>query len=276
MQRTSDQSRPVGGRVLRRASGPLAAMYRRLIGERPDLSDPRPEAHDPALVREARLVWHQRLVSEFRSVQIMTRFLTEVVNGGDPLDVYAGALELVLDEVRHTELCLAVCEALGASTSLPEPVALIDTDSFVRAPFEERALHTAIAMLAINETLSTAFIADLAARCEQPAIQRVLAATLADESDHHAFGWTYVEASLARFPPATRGDWRRLVEQVLRPHREFVQVTLSPLSRDERRLAAHPDEARVQLGLFSRTRQALVLEQALETLVPRLRALELA
>ena len=263
-------------RTLRRASGVFGALHRRLIGPAPDMADFHVAQHDAALVAEARTVWHQRLVSEYRSVQIMTRFLTEVVNAGDPLDVYAGAVDLVQDEVRHTELCLAVCEALGASTALPTPVALVDPEPFVRAPYEERALHTAIAMLAINETLSTAFLEDLRARCDEPAIRRVLEATLADESEHHAFGWAYVEASLARFPPAMRSDWRHLVEAVLRPHRQFVESTLPTLPREARSLDAHPDEARVRLGLFSRARQALVLERALDALLPRLRALELA
>ncbi|MEZ4463037.1 MAG: hypothetical protein R3F43_00605 [bacterium] len=60
-------------------------------------------------------VWSDRVQTEYRSVQIMTRFLTEVLGAGDPLDVYAGAVDAIADEVRHTALCAAVVTALGAS-----------------------------------------------------------------------------------------------------------------------------------------------------------------
>jgi hypothetical protein len=258
------------------AGAPFEALHRALIGPPLDLTELSLQRFAPQLRDEARRTWHQRLVSEFRSVQIMTRFLGELVNAGDPLDVYAGAIELVKDEVRHTELCFAVCRVLDAPVDLPAPVALRDPDEFVRASFGERALHTAISMLIINETISTAFISDLRARCHEPAIRAVLDATLADEEEHHAFGWAYVSTSLRRFPASTMPAWRTLVQRVLAPHRQFVEETLRDLPAGQRTLDAYPDGEHVALGLFSRERQALVLERALEALRPQLRAQGLA
>lgn len=131
-------------------------------------------------------------------------------------------------------------------------------------------------MLIINETLSTAFISDLRERCHEPAIRAVLDATLADEDEHHAFGWAYVAASLRRFPAGTLPSWRALVQRVLTPHHQFVEETLRDLPAAQRALDAHPDSERIALGLFSRARQALVLERALHELLPRLRAHGLA
>jgi hypothetical protein len=258
------------------AGAEFAVLHRALLGEPVAITDLALERFSPQLREEAQQTWHQRLVSEFRSVQIMTRFLTELVNAGDPLDVYAGAIDLVKDEVRHTELCFAVCRALGAPVDLPTPVALRDPEEFVRASFGERALHTAISMLIVNETLSTAFISDLRERCHEPAIRAVLDATLADEDEHHAFGWAYVAASLRRFPASTLPSWRALVQRVLAPHHQFVEETLRDLPAAQRALDAHPDSERIALGLFSRARQALVLERALDALLPRLRAHGLA
>lgn len=258
------------------AGAEFSALHRSLLGAPVEITDLALERFAPELRAEAQRTWHQRLVSEFRSIQVMTRFLTELVNAGDPLDVYAGAIDLVKDEVRHTELCFAVCRALGAPVDLPVPVALNDPEEFVRASFGERALHTAISMLIINETLSTAFISDLRERCQQPAIRAVLDATLADEDEHHAFGWAYLAASLRRFPASTLPSWRSLVQRVLAPHQQFVHETLRDLPAAQRALDAHPDHGRIALGLFSRARQALVLERELGELLPRLRAHGLA
>src|SRR5687768_18251197 len=120
---------------------------------------PVPIAEFPAaLVAEARSEWLERFRSEFRSIQIMARFVTEIVGAGDPMQVYAGAVELVSDEVRHAELCAAMCRALGGSPKLPDPVALRDPEPFLKAPMAERALATAISMLGVNETLSVGYI----------------------------------------------------------------------------------------------------------------------
>jgi hypothetical protein len=224
---------------------------------------------------EARQVWSERLRTEFRSIQIMARFLEEVVGAGDPLDVYAGAIELVRDEVRHTEICFSVCRALGAEPRLPDPVALRDPAPFLEAPMAERALHTAIAMLAINESLSVAFLRDLQSRCEHPPMKRVLDATLDDEASHEAFGWTYVEKSLERFPRATRPAFAELVRRTLAPHRAAADPILSRLGPGERSLGAWADEERVRLGLFSPERQALVYAEALASLEERLARLNL-
>jgi hypothetical protein len=202
--------------------------------------------------------------------------MTEVLGAGDPLDVWAGAAELVQDEVRHARLCVSLCEALGGRPHLPEPPELRDPESFLRAPMAERALHTAITMLAINETISVAYIEDLRARCPEPAVRRVLEQTLADEEGHQAFGWEYVARSLRRFPASTRPDWRRLVAATLSPHEEAARRDLAAVPRNARHLQAHPDHDHVALGLFSAPRQALVFEQVwAQTLAPRLAALDL-
>ena len=97
-------------------------------------------AYDPALLERARGVWRVRLHSEFRSLQIVTRFLTEVTASGDPVEVYAGAVDLIVDEARHVGLCRDLCRAMGASDALPDPPDLDDPPEFLAAPMVQRAL----------------------------------------------------------------------------------------------------------------------------------------
>ena len=267
----------MSARLLKREGGLFRRIHEERIGADVDLSDLDLDGHPPDRVDLARRVWQSRVQTEFRSIQIMTRFLSEVVGAGDPLEVYAAALDMVEDEIRHTALCASLCEALGAPVLLPDPVELRDPERYLRAPMPERALTTAIQMLAINETVSVAFIEDLRARCEDPAVGRVLEATVADEEGHEALGWTYVEKSLARFGEGTLASWRHLVEQTLEPHRRNAEVILAEVPEDQHRLDAFEEAELAALGLFSPPRQALVFRRCYEEqLRPGLERLSLA
>ncbi len=261
---------------VRWAGGPFAPMHAALMGAAAELPPFDAAAFEPALVAEARAAWADRVRTEFRSTQIMARFLTEVLGAGDPLDVYAGAVDLVADEVRHTALCAALLQAMGGQPGLPEPTRLQDPEPFLRSPMAERALATAISMLLINETVSVAFIEDLAARCTVPAVQHVLSATVADEDGHSDFGRTYVKKSLARFPIASLPAWRHLVAQTLLPHQQHAARALAEVPADQQRLDAWPEPERAALGLFSPVRQALVYQAAEARLLADLRGLGLA
>lgn len=262
-----------GPRRLTSAGGRFRDRHRALVGPDVDLGELSPEKVPVALLPRVRAVWQERVRSELRSVQIMARFLTEVAGAGDPIEVYSIAADLVTDEVRHAELCAAVCGRLGAPALLPEPVELVDADAFLRSPMPERALATAISMLAINETISNALVADLLDRCDHEPIRRVLAATTEDEAEHGDFGWDYVTASLARFDPPSMPHWRALVARVLEPHQAFLAAVKagegeSGRPEDERDLA--------RFGLFSPGREAMVVGRTIdEVLAPRLRELGL-
>ena len=264
-------------RELRREGGVFRQIHEERIGHDVKLDDLGLERYPAELIAQARRVWQQRLGTEHRSVQIMTRFLAEVVGAGDPLEVYATALDLVEDEIHHTALCAALCEALGAPAMLPDELALRDPPEFVAAPMPQRALTTAIQMLAINETLSVAFIEDLHDRCGNPAVKRVLWATIEDEEAHRELGWLYVEKSLARFPTATLPQWRAIADRALAPHRGTAARILAEVPENEQHLELHPEPQLAALGLFSPIRQALVYRRCYEVeLEPRLTRLGLA
>lgn len=259
-------------RKLQHTKGVFETIARERLGDPLDLSGLDLARHPPERVELARKVWQERVRTEYRSVQIMTRFLSEVVGAGDPFEVHAAAIDLIEDEVRHVGLCAQLCEALGAPALLPDPVELRDPEPYLRAPMGERALTTAIQMLAINETISVAFIEDLRARCADPAVKQVLDATVADEEGHQDLGWSYVKSSLGRFPVSTLAAWRHLVEITIAPHRDQAARILADAS--DRSLSEEPELA--ALGLFSPKRQALVYQRCWErTLEPKLRELSL-
>lgn len=263
-------------RVLRRAGGVFLARHAALMGAPIDFARLDLTRHPPELVTRARATWHQRFTTELRSIQIMNRFVAEVVAAGDPLEVYAGAVELVADEVRHMALCAELVTALGGALTLPEPPEIVEPPAFRDAPAPERALATALSMLAVNETLSVAYITDLRDRCPDPVVYAVLAATVADEAEHEGFGWAYIERALARFPSASLPVWRDIVASALAPSRAFAEPVLARLPPERRTLEAWPDAELVPLGLFSAERQALLYDRcARDTLAPRLRALGL-
>ncbi len=263
-------------RILKRTGGVFRDLHRELMQVDIDYGQLDVAAFPESLVAEARAVWHQRFSTEFRSIQIMNRFMGEVLAAGDPLEVYAGVVDLIADEVRHMALCADLLQALGGAPALPEPPEIPEKKAFLQASPPERALATAISMLAVNETLSVGFITDLQQRCQQPVVRKVLDATVADEEAHESFGWEYIKRSLQRFPISSLSVWRQIAHDALAPLRQGLEPVLARIPADRRHLDAWPDEDRVALGLYSPERQALVYQQTLEgKLLPQLRALNL-
>lgn len=229
------------------------------------------------LLTMVRAHWLYRVETEYRSIQVMTRFMSEVLAAGDPLEVYAGIADAIVDEIRHTALCVGVVERLGVAPQTPDPVALIDPPGFTELVPAQRALGTALSMLAVSETLSVALIEDLRARATHPTIRQVLERTLADEDTHDAFGWAYVEASLARFSGSAHEYARLVVEATIEPHLEECEATLARLDPALHELALHPEPELAAWGIMGDARQALVkLATWKQRIRPRLARLGLA
>ncbi len=261
---------------MRYAGGVFHHHHEEMVGVEIDFDAFDPGRFPDELRKRARQTWYQRAQTEFRSTQIMTRFMTEVMGAGDPIDVYAVVVDLIEDEARHTALCAAMCRALGGTPRFPDPIVPDDPREFLDAPMGERAMTTAISMVAISEALSYGFMTDLRERCEEPTVEAVLAATVDDEEDHQELGWAYVGQSLKRFPASTRRAWCHLVKTVLGPHLVKSAQVLEDVPEKDHHLQAFPEPDLVELGLLSEQRQALLVYQTVDEVVePRLRSLEL-
>lgn len=226
------------------------------------------------LLARAQAAWSGRVQSEYQSIQVMTRFLQEVLAAGDPLEVQAGAVMAIRDEVRHVALTAAVVERLGATPLLPEPLEHREAAAFMALPAAQRALGTAVTMLAVNETVSVALIEDLQARATHPVIRAVLDATLSDEGEHGDFGWAYVEASLGRFDGEGRDYARACAQSALEGLVGPARERIAGLAEGERALERWAEPELARWGLRSPEREALVIVEAIERRVmPRLAAL---
>lgn len=273
------------GRKVGHAGEPFAAIHRALMGKamaRVPWDTLARHGLDRERLSAVADAWSYRVQTELRSIQVMTRFMTEVVAAGDPLEVYAGAAEALVDEIRHTALCVGVVEGLGFSPFLPEPLHEPESPGFLALPMAQRALGTAVSMLAVSETISVALIEDLRRRCRHPALSMVLALTLEDEDTHRDFGWAYVEASLARFGGgAGAGDARAfartVAEVALEPHVLRSQRVVAAMPAERRRLEAWDEPGLAEWGLLSVEREALIKLEVIErVVVPRLEVLGIA
>jgi hypothetical protein len=263
-------------RSLQRSDGALRSFCESRLHLGVDFSGLDYSAVPEGLLEQARQVWQQRVETEFRSVQIMTRFLADVLAAGDTLDVYALANDFLQDEIKHVALCSGVVQALGARPLLPEPAEIEEKPQFLRLGAAERALSIAIAMLGVNETLSVGYIRDLRERCDHSVMRSILDVILADEETHQGLGWDLIARSLDRFPIASLPAWRRVAAEALEPQRVQSERILASIPAAQQRLDAFPEPTLAALGLMSAQRQALVFRNTVDgILAPRLRKLGL-
>lgn len=267
---------PVRPFPLPHAREPFASVHAGLVGNLPEIPAIDLARYEETYLNRARAAWQERSRAEFRSMQVLIRFAGEIASSGDPLEMNACALEFAVDEIRQVELAEAICARLGIPATLPVPVPLVDPKPFLEAPPPERALHTAITSLLIGETLGASFAADLAARCDEPAVKLALEATIEEREAREEFASAYVAYALKRFHPDTMTSWRTLVDRVLAPHRTTAAKILETVPEAERSLERHEERDAARLGLFSQTRQALLFQEVHDDLlVPRLRDLGL-
>jgi hypothetical protein len=247
--------------------------WRALLPAHLDFAPLRDEPLTDALRAEAKLVWQERVWSEYRSAQVMQRFATELMAAGAPLAQVNEAQGLVAEELRHVALCAATLDALGGIPSLPAVTEVSPPAPYRDAPAIERALATALSMLVVNETLSMAFIEDLAAQASHPTVAAVLRATGEDEATHAPMGVAMTRHLLQR---AGGAGWSALISALLAPQHERARRALDGVPAAERTLNAQLDPARARLGLLTQTRRALLFQRAWrERLRPTLDALGL-
>src|SRR5436305_14981140 len=77
--------------------------------------------YDPRAVERAQRMWLVRMESEHRSTAVFTAMVPQLMEAGAPLDAKAVVLRMAQDELRHTEICARVIEALAG-------VARLETD----------------------------------------------------------------------------------------------------------------------------------------------------
>jgi hypothetical protein len=228
-----------------------------------DFSALDPSAMPAELVAHARLVWADRVRTEYRSAQIIARFLTEALARGLPADIVRHIHEAIDEELRHTELCRRMCAALGGPVPSAREVAA-PLDDLHEVPLDERVLASAISLFLVNETFSVGYLQDLVSRAEHPVTRAVLCAIAGDEADHEAFGPELVSSLLRDVPATKRAAWRSFTSRLVRGHLDHAEGVLARISPEKRALDHWPEPDLAPLGLLGEVRLALLCKKTYE------------
>lgn len=230
----------------------------------------------PDLVHQARVVWADRVRTEYQSIQIAARFATEALAAGEPMDVARRIAETIEEEVRHTELCRAMCAALGGPVPAPKEVAAPLPDLH-EVPLDERVLASAISLFLVAEAFSVGYLRDLTERAGHPVTRAVLEAITGDEVGHEAFGVELCARRLRDLPEAKRAAWRGFTARLVKAHLDRADRVIAAVPEADRHLDRWPETERAALGLLGEVRLALLCRRTYHTvLAPALVELRLA
>lgn len=226
------------------------------------------ESFDRQILNEARLVWADRVRTEYQSIQITARFLTEALAAAEPLDVIRAATEAVEEETRHTELCRSMCEALGGAPPALASVAQPIADLGSMTP-RERVIASAVSLFLVAEAFSVGYILDLEARADHPVTKAVLQSIASDEEGHEAFGPALLERHLASVSSQERATWAVFAKRLVQPFLDRAEKCLAAIPEEQRTLDHWAEPDRAKLGVLGEVRIALLTQKTFrDTLQP--------
>lgn len=144
-------------------------------------------AYDDDALDDAAELWSTRAVQEMHSLALFTELTGQLHLLGAPLDWSGAFARMIADEVRHTDLCLRMCEALGrpaSPTIEPDELHLLSASS----P-RSHVRQTIVAAFCIGETLSGRMFRRALRAADVPLAREVVAAIVVDETFHAELGW---------------------------------------------------------------------------------------
>jgi hypothetical protein len=146
--------------------------------------------------------WARDGLFEHASVASFSRFSMELLALGAPADLVRDTHAACIDEVRHTELCLALASAyLGHDvepSGLPFASAVV-VGADLAAIAAEAALEGCV-----GETVAAVQAYESLLRATDPAVREVLAVTVEDETRHAELAWRFLAWALGTGGPDVR------------------------------------------------------------------------
>ncbi len=144
-------------------------------------------AYTAAALDDAARLWSDRAVQEMHSLALFTELTSHMHRLGAPLDWSGAFARMIADEVRHTDLCLRMCDALGrpASPSIDPAQLRLLANASPRA----HVRHTIVAAFCIGETISGHMFRRALKAANVPLAREVVAAIVVDETFHGELGW---------------------------------------------------------------------------------------
>lgn len=199
------------------------------------------EQYSEHTLRNAAAQWRGRMRVEHRSSMVFLQLAHQLFESGAPYDAVAVMTRMALDELRHTDTCRRVLEALeGAPLVMPsheqtskvQPLAQHEGISL-----RERALRNVIYTTCLSELVACARFVAVIDRTVDPFMRAALRALLADEVLHGQFGFHYLslEAEWLSENPAVRASVERyLVHAFHVIEQELAPAGHATLSSEER------------------------------------------
>jgi len=144
-------------------------------------------AYDQATLDRAADAWSTRAMQEFHSLALFTGLSAKVQVLGAPLDWSGAFARMIADEVRHTDLCLRMCEALGRPMrpDIREDELVTSSPAALRVHVRELV----VAAFCIGETISSRMFRRALRAATVPLARDVVAAIVVDETFHGELGW---------------------------------------------------------------------------------------
>ena len=141
----------------------------------------------PDELDRAAVAWKTRALQEFHSLALFTQLSTQIHLLGAPLDWCGAFARMIADEVRHTDLCLRMCEALGrpAAPEISEAELHLGSERTLRAHVRD----VVAASFCISETVSGLMFKRALKAATVPLARDVTAAIVTDETFHGELGW---------------------------------------------------------------------------------------
>lgn len=157
--------------------------------------------------------WRDNGKKEHASVAAFAQLTLDLMAVGAPPELVAAAQRDALDEVRHAAACFAIARDIDGIVESPSPFPDARARRFLFTASRSIALtQIAIDALAdgvLNEGIAARLLAQLAKKCDVPALSSILRDMAADESRHAAHSWDIVawcvESGGATVAKALRG-----------------------------------------------------------------------
>jgi hypothetical protein len=220
--------------VLKRVSGgePLGAATLALTDEHDAIVAPRKgeihwdafdkSAYAPGDLDGAADLWLTRAVQEMHSLALFTELASQLHLLGAPLDWSGAFARMIADEVRHTDLCMRMCEALGrpASPEIDPSRLHLLTHTSPRAHVRQ----TIVAAFCIGETVSGHMFRRALKVTDVPLAREVVSAIVIDETFHGELGWELGALLMRSDGPAFEAERSKLASELPLLFRHFANL----------------------------------------------------
>jgi hypothetical protein len=167
------------------------------------------EDYTPKQLEQAAHAWSTRALQEYYSLALFTQLSSQLHTVGVPLDWSGAFARMIEDEVRHTDLCMQMCAALGhpASPVIDEKELHLTSDRSLPNHIRDVVL----AAFCLGETISGTMFRRALKATTVPLAREVVSAILVDETFHGEAGWELLALLLRGISVADR---RVLVDRI--------------------------------------------------------------